>query len=497
MARILVSKRVCISRAKKEWSWFGGTRRRNFVGDPAMMRAAIRISPGKHRYTSLVIAFGDQDIDVAEFNNGQPEARSHVDTVLSLYSEIACAGVPADCRPPILVTTHTHVGNLELNIIVPRWIRRSNGVLRAFNPDPPGTASRECWEAFEDYLNAAFGWSSPRDPQRRQWYNLPGWLVKRRAAVLRSGGAWEPTVREIICDRIADAVRSGLIENRADVEAWLSRHVSEFDMTVLTIAAHHITIGPENAPARDRIRLRGLVFSTDFSCPDALVHPVIALDGEVRAARLADAAARLQAAWERRAAFNTDRFGRGQWPVPDFDATRFLDAPRPRLPRTIPPKRIDRISTRPEEDSHHDRSSEPAPAVGADSHGAGAPDPHRRVGTGADAGSSGPEQEDRDVGGRAPSEGRGHRTLDRYTDILAGPRGPGEILTAIARRLRAVLPRLIARLTFRRLATLVPPTLPETLTATASALETMNATLDRNLSRHRRPDDRRGHRLEA
>ena len=38
------------------------------------------------------------------FNNGQPEARSHVDTVLSLYSEIACAGVPADCRPPILVT---------------------------------------------------------------------------------------------------------------------------------------------------------------------------------------------------------------------------------------------------------------------------------------------------------------------------------------------------------------------------------------------------------
>ena len=42
---------------------------------------------------------------------------------------------------------------------------------------------------------------------------------------------------------------------------------SEFDMTVLTIAAHHITIGPENAPARDRIRLRGLVFSTDFFLP--------------------------------------------------------------------------------------------------------------------------------------------------------------------------------------------------------------------------------------
>ncbi|MFP5511003.1 MAG: hypothetical protein ACLGIP_17920, partial [Alphaproteobacteria bacterium] len=40
------------------------------IGDPVLMRAAIRIAPGQHKYRSLVINFAEGDIDVKAFNAG-------------------------------------------------------------------------------------------------------------------------------------------------------------------------------------------------------------------------------------------------------------------------------------------------------------------------------------------------------------------------------------------------------------------------------------------
>ena len=394
------------------------------VNDPALTRAAIRVSPGNYKYRSLVMAFAQDDIDVELFNAGSAVLRGQVEAVLDLHSEIAFAGIPATCRPPIFVTTHTHCGNLELNILVPRWVRRPDGALRAFNPDPPGAAGRACWRAFEDCLNTAFRWSDPRDPGRRQWVRLPGWLVKQRASVLRSGGDWEPTVRERICDMVVASVQSGAVTGRDDLVALLNGRGSSAGIKVLRIGDDYLRIGAAGSSPNDRIRLRGLLFSKDFTGPDALVQQAAAPDEKARATKLADAAARLQTAWNHRAAFNIDRHGLGTWPWSDFDVARFVHRPRPPSPRVIPPRRIDRTPGYLVKDPCHDRSSDRAPVVGADSHGTGAPGPRRRPRAGAAPRPADTEREDRGIGGRDPGAGRGHRTLDRFADVLAGPGAP-------------------------------------------------------------------------
>lgn len=469
------------------------------IGDPVLMRAAIRIAPGQHKYRSLVISFAEGDIDVKAFNAGSREARVTVEKVLGLYCEIAFAGIPKPFRPPILVATHTHCGNLELNIVIPRWIRRSDGERRAFNPDPPGFASRDDFDAFEDLLNTEYGWSDPRDPARRQLFTLPGFLAKKRASVQRSGGEWQPTTREIICDRIAEAVLAKEIKSRADVELWLAKHTPEYNMTVLKVADHHITIGAEDALARDRIKLSGVIFSRDFLSPEALTPKGMVLDKKARAARLVDAAARLQVGWERRAAFNLDRYGLWQWPDPAFDAASFLNQPSFRSLCTIPPSRLDRAVKHQEEETRHDQRHEHElrVLVGADPYGTGAPEPGR--GTGADAPSrpANAERNDRGAGGRDPGEERSHHPLDALVGFLAGPQGPGSILTSFARRLRKVFPSLIARLTFQNLLPVIPQNLSHHLQQCEAALENMNAAHVRQLAARRCPEDCPGNRPEA
>lgn len=467
------------------------------MGDPALIRAAIRAAPGKHKYKSLVLSFADDDIDVEAFNSGSPEVRAQVATVLALYIEAAFAGIPEACRPPILVSTHTHCGNLELNIIIPRWVRRPDGQLRCFNPDPPGRASRAYWDAFEDLLNTRYGWSDPRDPARRQWVTLPGFLMKKRASVLRSGVEWKPTTREIICDRIVEAIRVEKIKSRADVEVWLQKYAPDYDITVLKVADDHITIGAEDALPRDRIKLSGLIFSRAFSSPQSLRPELMVLDDRARADRLADAAARLRAEWVKRVTFNVDRFRLADLPAPNFGAASFLDHPGSRPLRIIPPRRIDHATKLHETETHHDRSPEPAPLVWTDGDGTGTADPGRRAGTVAPPRPSDAERNDSSARVQGPREGRSHQLFVRVVDILAGPRGPSLILTAFVRRLRAVLPNLVARLTLRHFLPAIPPNLPDHLQHCKTALETMNAALARQLAARRRPEDRQGHRPET
>jgi hypothetical protein len=78
----------------------------------------------------------------ASDEEGEAGPRIAVDHALWVYREIAFAGVPECYRPPLFATTHIHTGHPEVNIIVPRWAGRSEGAIRAFNPDPPYGANR-------------------------------------------------------------------------------------------------------------------------------------------------------------------------------------------------------------------------------------------------------------------------------------------------------------------------------------------------------------------
>lgn len=239
-------------------------------GDPVLARAAIRMAPGKLQYRSLVMSFARDDIDVKAFNAGAPEVRVAIDHTLRLYGEVGFAGVPESCRPPFFVTTHTHTGRLEINIIVPRWVWRPDGACRAFNPDPPGQASLETWNAFEDLLNARFGWSNPRDLARQQLVELPNWILKQRAAAQRSGDAREPDLRETLADALIAAAHSGEVQHRGQVIDWLESRCGTNGMVIHSVGAAHVTIGHAGAAPKQRIRLRGLLVSEDFSSPDVL-----------------------------------------------------------------------------------------------------------------------------------------------------------------------------------------------------------------------------------
>ncbi|PWR03997.1 hypothetical protein DKT77_03625 [Meridianimarinicoccus roseus] len=213
-------------------------------GDPALARAAIRMAPGKLQYRSLALSFAPEDIDVDAFNAGAPGPRIAVDHMLWLYREIAFAGVPEKYRPPLFVTTHTHTGRLEVNVIVPRWVTRPDGVRRAFNPDPPRPGSRKIWNTFEDLLNARFGWSNPRDPGRQRLMELPNWILKERAAAERSGDAREPGPREILANALIAAVDAGEVRNREEVIEWLEGWGFENGMVVRAVGARYITVDP-------------------------------------------------------------------------------------------------------------------------------------------------------------------------------------------------------------------------------------------------------------
>ena len=275
------------------------------VGDPALARAAIGIAPGELKYRSAVMTFAAGDVDVAAFNTGDPAARGAVDLAFGLWSEIAFAGIPPRFRPPVFATTHTHLGRLEVNLLVPRWVSHSDGHLRSFNIDPPGPASRTAWDAFEDLLNLRFGWADPRDPARRCLVQIPDWRLKQRATAERAGEPWVPDMREKLAAELRDDVALGELHDRAGVLTRVQTFCHAQGLVIHGLGPDFITIGAVDAPPAERLRLTGLIFSEDFTGADSVPPETAA----ARAAELAGAPRRLDKAWQRRAAFNASRYG--------------------------------------------------------------------------------------------------------------------------------------------------------------------------------------------
>lgn len=445
------------------------------LGDPVLARAATRLAPGALKYRSLILSFAPEDIDAAAFNAGCPDSRAQVDFALQLFCEVAFAGIPKACRPPLFVSTHTHTVRMELNIMAPRWVRRPDGAIRSFNPDPPGPASRACWDAFEDLLNARFGWADPRDPASQRLITLPSWLLKQKAEALRSGLPWTPSARERVTDALITAVKAREIAKRSELLNWIERWCSQNDMVVHSTSAVHVTIGVSGADVKDRIRLQGPLLAAEgpFS---ALLHrsePTALQRSQQRRMVLEQACKQLRASFEKRAAFNGSRFGQDQWPACDFDAEVFAFGPLPPTPKLIPATRIARTAEEPDHDSRvstHIPLQPDEPRAGTAAQTASlASNPDRNLGT---AGS-----EDRSAGSGDQGGAGGGHPLDRFADLLAGPRGPGRIIDALARRVSKLLPKLAARLTLRRVATAIPDHLPNTLNNCRTALEKLNVTL--------------------
>lgn len=433
------------------------------MGDPALARAAIRMAPGKLKYRSAVMTFAAEDVDVAAFNAGDPSARGAVDLAVGLWTEIAFAGVPPRFRPPVFATTHTHLGRLEVNLLVARWIARSDGALRSFNIDPPGPASRAIWDAFEDLVNHRFGWADPRDPARRRLVQAPDWHMKQQKTAERAGEIWTPDLRSQLVTELSAAASAGRLCNPATVLDHVQGLCQRHGLVLHGVGSDYMTVGAPDAPAAQRIRLTGRMFADDFAGAGVFLPEAVA----VRSAELATANTRLETAWRKRAIFNVSRYGLGAWPEPSFHAGDWSAGPMASPPRWIP---ANRLSPKPLEPRHA------APATDFDPDGASAlatnPDPRERAfGAVIGAGS-----QDRGTGRRASGARPGDPRLDRYARTLAGPAGPGRILAALTVRFMAVLPHLGARLTLLRFARAIPDSLT-TLPRLVRTLETLNASL--------------------
>ncbi|MQX38528.1 LPD7 domain-containing protein [Roseospira navarrensis] len=277
-------------------------------GDAGRVRLAIQATPFKHRYSSCVLSFASDDIDVAAFNAGDPTLRRQVDEVTRRFEDTAFPGIPEADRPATYWTTHTHTGRLELNFVAPRAVLTGSGAIRSLNPNPPGTQNRQTWDAFRDVFNRRHGWADPDDPARRRLVSVPAWKAKASAEALRAGQAADKDAREILADWAWEGIEAGLITCRGD----LLHHFEEAGYHVYRTGKEYVTIGEPGAAPRDRLRLRGPLFAASFDQVAALagvVRPGAAGAAGPAGRTVDEAQGRLDRLVQARARFNRSRYG--------------------------------------------------------------------------------------------------------------------------------------------------------------------------------------------
>ena len=161
------------------------------LGDPVLVGMMIDSLPFQCRYRCATLSWAEDELDVARFNEGAADLRRAIDGTVRLFLELACAGLPQQARPPVLVGTHTHLGRLEVNVLMPRAVGLPGAPLRSWNPHPPTIGSRTDWDAYVDVVNSQYGWFDPRDPKRRRATTPPSWMAKEAAEIMRRAAKGE------------------------------------------------------------------------------------------------------------------------------------------------------------------------------------------------------------------------------------------------------------------------------------------------------------------
>ncbi len=307
------------------------------AGSGSVLRRQIAALPFQRKYSFGMMSFAPEDVDVAAFNAGDPGARFKLGQALALLRETLWPGVPVAARPMLYVTTHTHVDRLEVNFALPRMVRNAAGQIRSYNPAPPGPRGYppKLWITARDLLNQQLGWADPEDPYRAQRSKRPDWVLKLEAEALRAGLVPEADPRADLAGRVFDAIAFGELGTAQHIRTFLIAQLAPQGWAILSEDAAGITVGARGASSRERLRLKGPVFSPDFVASEQMDPARLAERHAERMAHLAQAPARFEEAWSSRAAYNFARYGGGHWPEPVWSLARWQDAvPAPiSLPR--------------------------------------------------------------------------------------------------------------------------------------------------------------------
>lgn len=492
VVKVIGGARVCVNREPVPEILYGRAE---------VLRRQIAALPFQRKYRFGLLSFEESDIDVVAFNSGDPRRRREIDLALALFVEALWPGVPADARPMPYVTTHTHTGRLEINLAHPRAVH-VNGRAFSHNPDPPTRQGEpsEYWRSFRDLLNLTFGWADPEDPARRLNFARPDWEAKLLAEGERAGLTAVPDRRDQALYAVWDAVQAGEVFSREDVLAVLDGHLAPAGWRVLSTTDKTVTIGAPGAPPKQRLRLKGRYFAADFDGRPENPDPEAVLREKARRlAELETAPARFQAAWEKRAAYNRERYGRGGWPEPAWSMETWLGLDRTAAPALIPRQHhlMALSPPTPKKDDEPDDTftlgfALPRPD-GPDR--ADAPGPDRGTHPPTGSGRT-PEpllgRTDRSAGGDERSRRYQLDQLERRARALAGPVGLAAVIGRITRRLRDLTVRAGGALAGSWLTHVITPGLVQRFTQLATNLETLNARYDSPTSTDGRLDA--GHR---
>ena len=292
-------------------------------GHPSVVQSAIAALRFQRTTRTATLSFDRSDIDVARFNAGEAKVRRSIAAAIDLFLEAAFAGVPVACRPPVFVGTHTHTGSLEVNIVMPRFVRTETGKLRSYNPHPPMRGSQNAFDALGDFLNAEFDWANPRAPERALAIKGPDWAEKRVAAAERHGVKFT-----------SDATPKLFLLQAAKMIA-ASRHgqkrsgfLSIF-RDVVAATKYHIRPGPGDAII--------LVLETDphpFILRGASLCRTEVIPSEPAPPSLPESL--LSENWQRRASWNASEYSNDIWAEPEPEWVHRGKSPRLVLPSCHP-----------------------------------------------------------------------------------------------------------------------------------------------------------------
>lgn len=308
------------------------------IGLPKMAVQRLELLTLKHRYSVAVLSFEAGDVPVEAFNAGEGPWRRQVAEALTLFLEVVYVGIPAPARPTPLVTTHTHTGRLEVNVLFPRYVRNGRGQMRSFNPRPPGRRAQRLHDLVGDTLNGRFGWADPRCPSRLQMIAFPNWRLKAERESARNGVTLPPYPGAEIAEEARRLVAAGGIFDREMLLERLQPALEERNAEIVRVNPRSVSFRSGTDADGVRWSLRGHLFSTFFADDNPLYD--LGLDECVynRAMLLRRAPERLDVATTDWASRNAHRYGYEVAQI-GFSARRLLAGPNV----TLPPKHPDWI----------------------------------------------------------------------------------------------------------------------------------------------------------
>lgn len=201
-------------------------------GDPSTFAALAQSSPHKYKYTSVVIAWAEED----------KLSDQDISEVLDAFEQHAFVGLEPHQYHMTAVMHVEDSSAKHVHILVPR-IELTSG--KSLNIAPPG--HRYYFDPLRDYFNYRNNWARPDDPTRSQDSRLPNHIYLQNATALRAGLKELPKEHRIqlIDQFVHHRIVNGVITDRASLIQSL-REIG----TIKRAGKNHISLETEEGTDR-------------------------------------------------------------------------------------------------------------------------------------------------------------------------------------------------------------------------------------------------------